>query len=58
MLGSHRGRAQSQLRREWEGWVGLGERFPEAFELEAVNHAERILSFPKNPSPALSEDSL
>ena len=58
MPGGHRGGAQSQLRRGWEGWVGLGERFPEAFALEGVNQAEGILSFPKDPSAALSEDSL
>ena len=58
MPGGHRGGAQSQLRRGWEGWVGLGERFPEAFALEGVNQAEGSLSFPKDPSAALSEDSL
>lgn len=58
MLGSHRGGAQRQLRRGWEGRVGLGRSFPEAFELEGVNQTEGILSFPKDPSPALSDNSL
>ena len=58
VLGSHGGGAPNQLRSGWEGWLGLGESFPEAFELEGVNQAEGILSFPKDPLPALSEEGL
>ena len=63
MGGGRKGRGRRRRKRKtggrgWEGWVGLGERFPEAFALEGVNQAEGILSFPKDPSAALSEDSL
>ena len=58
MLRNHRGGAPNSAGAGTQGWAGLGEGFPEAFELEGVNQAEGILSFPKDPSPELSEYGL